>query len=140
MSNIRILHNPRCSKSRQALALLEERGISPEIVLYLEDTPSAKELTDILKKLGISGRDLLRRGEEDYKKLHLANKDLSEDQLIEEMVLHPKLIERPIVIKGAKAIIGRPPEKVLELICSRGAISESSTTVALAPQQKRQSA
>ena len=106
MSNIRILHNPRCSKSRQALALLEERGISPEIVLYLEDTPSAKELTDILKKLGISGRDLLRRGEEDYKKLHLANKDLSEDQLI----------ERPIVIKGAKAIIGRPPEKVLELI------------------------
>lgn len=111
MSNIRILHNPRCSKSRQTLALIEEKGISPEVILYLEDTPSAKELTDILKKLGISGRDLLRKGEEDYKKLHLANMDLSEDKLIEAMVMHPKLIERPIVIKGTKAVIGRPLKK-----------------------------
>lgn len=116
MSNIRILHNPRCSKSRQTLALLEEKGISPEIVLYLEDTPGAEELADILKKLDISARELLRKGEQDYKDLNLGNADLTENQLIEAMVTHPKLIERPIVIKGSKAIIGRPPEQVLELI------------------------
>lgn len=116
MSNIRILHNPRCSKSRQTLALLEERGISPEVVLYLEDTPSADELRDILGKLGISARDLLRKGEDDYKTLKLANAELSEDELIAAMVSHPKLIERPIVIKGSKARLGRPPEQVLELL------------------------
>lgn len=116
MSNIRILHNPRCSKSRQTLAILEERGISPQIVLYLEDTPQADELSDILQKLGISARDLLRKGEEDYKALNLANKDLSESDLIKAMASHPKLIERPIVVKGSKAIIGRPPEQVLELL------------------------
>lgn len=116
MSNIRILHNPRCSKSRQTLALLEERGISPEVVLYLEDTPSADELRGILGKLGVSARDLLRKGEDDYKTLKLANAELSEDELIAAMVSHPKLIERPIVIKGSKARLGRPPEQVLELL------------------------
>ena len=118
MSDIRILHNPRCSKSRQALALLEEHGASPEIVLYLEDTPDAGELRDILAKLGISARQLLRKGEPAYKELNLANPDLSEAELVDAMIEHPKLIERPIVIRGARAVLGRPPEQVLALLQS----------------------
>ncbi|UTA46697.1 arsenate reductase (glutaredoxin) [Simiduia sp. 21SJ11W-1] len=110
-----IYHNPRCSKSRQTLALLEENGIAAEVVLYLDTPPSAKALKAILKKLGISARELLRKGEEAYKTEGLADTGLSEQALIDAMVAHPKLIERPIVIHGERAAIGRPPESVLEL-------------------------
>lgn len=116
MSQISIFHNPRCSKSRGALELLEERGIQPEIIRYLETPPSAADLKALLGKLGIGARQLLRTGEDEYKELDLANPALSDDQLIEAMASHPKLIERPIVIVGAKAVIGRPPEKVLEIL------------------------
>lgn len=116
MTAIQILHNPRCSKSRQTLALLEEKGIEPEIIKYLDTPPSGEELKVILEKLGISARDLLRKGEDDYKKLNLKNPDLKEDDLIEAMVNHPKLIERPIVINGGKARLGRPPESVLDIV------------------------
>ena len=116
MSNIQILHNPRCSKSRQTLALLEEKGIEPEVIKYLDTPPTATELKAILQTLGISARDLLRKGEDDYKALNLKDRSLSEEALIEAMVEHPKLIERPIVIKGNKARLGRPPESVLDII------------------------
>ncbi|MTI62630.1 arsenate reductase (glutaredoxin) [Methylophaga sp.] len=116
MSDIQILHNPRCSKSRQTLALLEEKGIEPDIIKYLDTPPSAAELKQILQKLGISARDLLRKGEDDYKALNLKDPSLSEDELINAMVKHPKLIERPIVIKDNKARLGRPPESVLDII------------------------
>lgn len=116
MSKTTIYHNPRCSKSRQTLQLLEDNGVSPEIVLYLETPPSASALKDLLKKLGISARDLLRKGEDAYKENNLKDDSLSESQLIAAMVEHPKLIERPIVVKGSKAVLGRPPENVLQLI------------------------
>ena len=116
MSKFTIYHNPRCSKSRQTLQLLEDNGISPEIVLYLETPPSAEDLTGLLKKLGIDARDLLRKGEDEYKANNLKDESLSEAQLIAAMVAHPKLIERPIVVKGSKAVLGRPPENVLALV------------------------
>ncbi|GAA6151934.1 arsenate reductase (glutaredoxin) [Pseudoteredinibacter isoporae] len=111
-----IYHNPRCSKSRQTLAILEEKGIEPEIVLYLDTPPNNGELSTILSKLGISARQLLRKGEEAYKELNLADDKHSEADLIEAMTQHPKLIERPIVVNSNKAVLGRPPENVLELI------------------------
>jgi len=111
-----IYHNPRCSKSRQTLALLEENNITPEMVLYLENTPSSAILAELLSKLGISARQLLRKGEDAYKENELADEELSEQQLIDYMVAFPKLIERPIVVKGKQAILGHPPENVLELI------------------------
>lgn len=111
-----IYHNPRCSKSRQTLALLEERGIEPEIVLYLETPPNAGEIKFLLARLGISARELLRKGEDAYKQNNLADTSLSENQLIDAMVNHPKLIERPIVVKGDRAKLGRPPEQVLEIL------------------------
>lgn len=113
---ISIYHNPRCSKSRQTLALLEEQGIDPEIILYLETPPDEKTLADILAKLGISARELLRKGEDAYKENNLADPSLSEAQLITAMVEHPKLVERPIVINGDKAALGRPPEQVLDIL------------------------
>ncbi|MBD9630692.1 arsenate reductase (glutaredoxin) [Pseudomonas sp. PDM19] len=116
MSQISIFHNPRCSKSRGALELLEERGLQTTIVRYLETPPSAAELKALLGKLGIVARQLLRTGEDEYKELDLANPALGDDQLIAAMASHPKLIERPIVIVGDKAVIGRPPEKVLEIL------------------------
>ena len=116
MTDLTLYHNPRCSKSRGALQLLEERGLSPTIVRYLETPPSAAQLQELLDKLGIGARQLLRSGEEEYRTLNLADAGLSEAQLIEAMVSHPKLIERPILIAGDKAVIGRPPEKVLELL------------------------
>ncbi|GAA5523766.1 uncharacterized protein YfgD [Microbulbifer aestuariivivens] len=111
-----IYHNPRCSKSRQTLQLLQENGVEPEVVLYLETPPSAEALSGLLQKLGIPARDLLRSGEEAYKTLQLKNPELTEAQLIEAMVAHPKLIERPIVVHGDRAVLGRPPENVLELL------------------------
>lgn len=116
MSDITIYHNPRCSKSRQTLALLEDNGISPAIVKYLDDVPSAATLTALIRALGITPRELLRKSEADYKALGLAETSLSDATLIEAMVAHPKLIERPIVVKGKKAVLGRPPENVLALV------------------------
>ncbi|MDI3326693.1 arsenate reductase (glutaredoxin) [Pontibacterium granulatum] len=116
MSDVTIYHNPRCSKSRQTLALLEEQGIEPQIVKYLEDTPNADELKAVLAKLGISARDLLRKKEAEYKEAGLDNEGLSDDEVIAKMIEFPKLIERPIVVKGDAARIGRPPESVLEIL------------------------
>lgn len=110
-----IWHNPRCSKSRQTLKLLEENGVEPAVVLYLNDTPSADEIRGVLGKLGLSARELMRRREAAYKELGLAAVD-DEDALIEAMAAHPKLIERPVVIRGDRARLGRPPEDVLELL------------------------
>ena len=111
-----IYHNPRCSKSRQTLALLQERGIEPEIVLYLETPPDAETLKSLLQKLGMTARQLLRKGEDAFKDNNLADQSLSDDQLISAMVAYPKLIERPIVIHGDKAALGRPPEQVLDIL------------------------
>ncbi|HEX5842364.1 MAG TPA: arsenate reductase (glutaredoxin) [Pseudomonas sp.] len=116
MTDLRLYHNPRCSKSRSALQLLEERGLTPSIVRYLETPPDAAQLQELLRKLGLSPRQLLRSGEEEYQQLNLANPALSDAQLIEAMVSHPKLIERPILVAGDKAVVGRPPEKVLEIL------------------------
>lgn len=113
---MRIYHNPRCSKSRQTLQLLQENGVEPEIVLYLEDAPDTKTLAGILKKLGKTPRDILRKGEDAYKSLGLADTGLNDHVLLKAMVEHPKLIERPIVVSGDKAVLGRPPENVLTLL------------------------
>lgn len=116
MPNLTIYHNPRCSKSRQTLALIEEAGITPEVKLYLEQVPSADELTALIGKLGISPRDLLRKGEQDFKDQNLKNPELSDADIIEAMTQYPKLIERPIVVSGTKAVLGRPPENVKALL------------------------
>ena len=113
---VRILHNPRCSKSRATLALLQERGIEPEIVHYLDSPPSVTELRSILKMLGLPARELMRKGENEYTTLGLDDPGLSGEELIKAMVSHPKLIERPIVLANRKAAIGRPPEAVLEIL------------------------
>ncbi len=111
-----IYHNPRCSKSRQTLALLQAQGIEPEVVEYLKTPPSATELQTILSLLGLSARQLMRRKEALYTELNLADESLSEAQLVQAMVDHPKLIERPIVLANGKAALGRPPENVLTII------------------------
>ncbi|WP_341520915.1 arsenate reductase (glutaredoxin) [Pseudomonas sp. G.S.17] len=116
MTDLTLYHNPRCSKSRGALELLQARGLSPTILLYLETPPDAAQLRELLAKLGIGARQLLRTGEDDYKTLNLADKSLSDDDLIAAMAAHPKLIERPILVAGDKAAIGRPPENVLEIL------------------------
>ena len=113
---MKILHNPRCSKSRKTLALIEQAGVEPEVVLYLETPPAADELDEILGKLGLEPMELVRRGEEIYKELGLGGRELSRQELIDLMVAHPKLIERPIVIAGERAVLGRPPENVKELL------------------------
>lgn len=113
---MKILHNPRCSKSRKTLALIEQAGVEPEVVLYLETPPAADELDEILGKLGLEPMELVRRGEEIYKELGLGGRELSRQELIDLMVAHPKLIERPIVIAGERAVLGRPPENVTELL------------------------
>ena len=115
MSNITIYHNPHCSKSRQTLSLLNERGINPSVVLYLQTPLSADELGELINKLAISPRELLRTSEKAYQQLGLSNLELSDDQLINAMVIHPKLMERPIVVTATSAKIGRPPENVLSL-------------------------
>ena len=114
--SITIYHNPRCSKSRQTLALLEERGLAPKIVEYLKTPPSAEELDAILMKLGADPRDVMRKKETPYAENGLDNAGLSRAQLIAAMVADPILIERPIVVSGQKAAIGRPPDSVLEII------------------------
>jgi arsenate reductase len=109
-----IYHNPRCSKSRQALALLRERGIEPRVVEYLKATPGIMEIDRILRALDMAPEALMRKGEDAYK-VHVKGKRLSREQLVELMVAHPVLIERPIVVNGDKAALGRPPENVLEI-------------------------
>ncbi|RRV06924.1 arsenate reductase (glutaredoxin) [Pseudomonas sp. v388] len=116
MTDLTLYHNPRCSKSRGALELLQARGLTPDVVLYLETPPDAAQLRALLDKLGINARQLLRTGEDAYKQLNLADASLGEDELIAAMAAHPKLIERPILVAGDKAVIGRPPENVLELL------------------------
>ncbi len=115
MSEIVIYHNPRCSKSRETLALLHAKGIQPSVVEYLNSTPTAAQLAEIQTQLGFaSARDFMRTKEDEYKALDLKNVT-DETVLLEAMASHPKLIERPIVIKDGKAKLGRPPEQVLEL-------------------------
>lgn len=114
--SVTIYHNPECSKSRQTLALLEERGIEPEVVEYLQSPPAAMELKAILEKLGMSPRDLMRKKESEYTDLDLDNPDLTKDQLIDLMIQHPILIERPVVLANGKAALGRPPEQVLDIL------------------------
>lgn len=116
MSELTIYHNPRCSKSRQTLEILEDKGLKPEIKLYLEDVPSSDELKSILKKLGMKARELMRIKEEEYRINHLDDDKLSEEQLINAMIRYPKLIERPIVVANEKAVIGRPPESVFDIL------------------------
>jgi len=116
MTDLTLYHNPRCSKSRGALELLEARGLTPNVVRYLETPLNAAQIKALLGKLGISARQLLRTGEDEYKMLQLANESLSEAQLIDAIAQHPKLMERPILEVGDKALIGRPPENILELL------------------------
>lgn len=116
MSTVTIYHNPRCSKSRQTLELLKDRNIEPTVVLYLETPPSTDELSKLLDQLGITARQLLRKGEDAYKDNNLKDDSLSEAQLIQAMHDFPKLIERPIVVANGKAALGRPPEQVLEIL------------------------
>lgn len=116
MTELTLYHNPRCSKSRAALQLLEERDLQPVVVHYLDTPPSAAQLREVLEKLGLPPRQLLRSGEDEYRELGLANQALSDEELIEAMATHPRLIERPILIAGDRAVIGRPPENILELL------------------------
>jgi len=116
LSNFTIYHNPRCSKSRLTLELMKEKGLDPEIILYLETPPSEKDIALILDKLGMNARELLRKGETEYKELNLSDPSNSEEEIIQAMVKFPKLIERPIVTYQKRAIIGRPPENLLNLI------------------------
>jgi len=113
--SVTIYHNPRCSKSRQTLALIQEKGIEPEIIEYLKSPPSEVELDQIISKLAVQPEELIRKGEDEFK-LYFMEKKLSREETIRLMVKHPKVIERPIVINGNKAIIGRPPEGVLDIL------------------------
>ena len=114
--SVSIYHNPRCSKSRQALKVLEEKGVEPEIIKYLDTPPDHATLARILEMLGLEPRELMRKKEKEYKERGLNDPLLTREQLIDAMVAHPRLIERPIVIKDGKAALGRPPESVLEIL------------------------
>ena len=116
-SSITIFHNPRCGKSRSTLALLENKGVQPHIIEYLKTPPTKEELRSILKKLGMKPAQIVRKSEEVFKE-RFAGKTLSDEQLLDALAKNPILIERPIVVKGDRAVIGRPPENVLELLTS----------------------
>lgn len=116
MSQVVIYHNPRCSKSRETLKLLESKGVTPKVIEYLENPPSKSQLQSLLKMLKLKPRELMRKKEAEYKAQNLDDDSLTEAQLIEAMVKTPKLIERPIVTNNKKAAIGRPPENVLEIL------------------------
>lgn len=113
---ITIYHNPKCSKSRQALQILREKGVEPHIVEYLKTPPSEQAMDDILRQLGKEPRDVMRRKEPEYCEQELDNSDLTREQLIAAMIATPKLIERPIVVGNGKAALGRPPEEVLKVL------------------------
>lgn len=108
---MKIYHNPRCSKSRQTLELIKDAGIEPEVIEYLKTIPTTEELKDILMKLNLNAADILRKGETAYKEI-IKGKEFGEEELIQIMIENPKLIERPIVVRGNKAVLGRPPENV----------------------------
>lgn len=114
--SVKIYHNPRCSKSRQTLQLLQDNGVEPEIIEYLKTPPSAEQLSEILNLLGLQPRELMRKNEQEYKATGMNDEALDHDALIAGMVATPKLIERPIVLANGKAAIGRPPESVLEIL------------------------
>ena len=115
MENITIFHNPRCSKSRSALELLRSRGIEPVIVEYLKTPPTRAEVKELLRKLRMRAEDVVRKGEETYRTRY-AQKTLNDEQWLDALVAHPVLLERPIVVKGENAVVGRPPENVLRLL------------------------
>jgi len=114
--SVKIYHNPRCSKSRQTLELIRARGIEPDIVDYLKTPPETAELKRIIARLGVEVRDIMRSGEAVYKELDLARPELSEDELIAAIHAHPRLLQRPIVVRGEQARIGRPPESVEDIL------------------------
>lgn len=116
MSPTRLFHNARCSKSRAALEFLRARGIEPELVFYLETPPDAAQLRELLAMLGVPARALLRTGEPEYAELGLDDPQVGDARLIAAMAAHPRLIERPVFMHGGRAVIGRPPERVLELL------------------------
>lgn len=113
--SVEIWHNPRCSKSRQTLALIEDQGVTPNVRLYLKDTPSEEELNEVITALGIPAYELIRHGEPAFREANLS-KDDPDAKLVAAMVQFPKLIERPVVRRGDKAVLGRPPENVLDLL------------------------
>jgi arsenate reductase len=112
---VTIYHNPRCSKSRQTLQLLRDQSVDPVIVEYLKNPPDAQKISELLKALNLTAADLLRTGEAEYRDLGLDGEDVTEEQRIRAMASHPRLIQRPIVVRGSRARLGRPPESVLEL-------------------------
>ena len=114
--SITIYHNPRCSKSRQTLSILKDKGIEIDIIEYLQSPPDAATLTALIKKLGITAKDLVRKGEAEFKLAGLDNKNITDEEMIQAMVKYPKLIERPIVVNKDKAVLGRPPENVLTIL------------------------
>lgn len=114
--SVTLYHNPKCSKSRQTLELLKKNGITPTIIEYLKTPPTAETLKEILSQLGFSPRDLMRKKEAVYAECELDDPSLSDDDLIDFMIQHPILIERPIVLANGKAALGRPPEQVLEIL------------------------
>ncbi|MBT6482040.1 MAG: arsenate reductase (glutaredoxin) [Gammaproteobacteria bacterium] len=116
MKSIRIYHNPECSKSRAALALLEENDVDPQIIYYMETPPSIDEIKSLLVKLDLKLLDIIRRSEDDFDELGLDDETLSEEIILDLLQKHPQLLQRPIVVKGDNAIIARPPEDVLTLI------------------------
>ncbi|MGP0566672.1 MULTISPECIES: arsenate reductase (glutaredoxin) [unclassified Nitrospina] len=113
---VTIYHNPKCSKSRATLELLKEKGVEPQVIEYLKTPPPADELKNILGKLGLSPRELMRKKEDEYGELNLDNPGLTDDELIQAMAQNPILIERPIVLANGKAALGRPPEQVLDIL------------------------
>ncbi len=114
--DVRIFHNPKCSKCRLTMEILNDKGVNTSVIEYLKTPPNSEELTEILDLLGIEPRELMRKHEAPYKENNLDNPELTRDQLIQAMIDHPILIERPIIINGKKATIGRPPEKVFDIL------------------------
>lgn len=112
---LKIYHNPRCSKSRETLKIIQDKNVEVEVVEYISDIPSKEVLKNLLRKLGLSAQDIVRKGEPVYKELY-KGKELSEEEWIDAMIQHPKLIERPIVVKGDEAVLGRPPQNVIKLL------------------------
>ncbi|HHJ14759.1 MAG TPA: arsenate reductase (glutaredoxin) [Gammaproteobacteria bacterium] len=116
MADVTLYHNPRCSKSRQTLSLLKENGIEPEVVEYLKTPPDVDTLSRILDMLGLEPRQLMRTKEAEYREQGMDDPSLNHDQLIALMIKYPRVIERPILIHGNRAAIGRPPEQILEIL------------------------